>query len=78
MINIIQVINNKNEIIDGGEINYGDLILVKCHVCYYKSLWDKRHGLSLQLIEVIYFFGGQPIHISRWMAQKYFFNFKNF
>jgi len=67
VINIIQVINNKNEIIDGGEINYGDLILVKCHVCYYKSLWDKRHGLSLQLIEVILFFwGSQYIYKDEW------------
>jgi hypothetical protein len=36
VINIIQVINLKNETIDGGEINYGDLIVVKCHVVIVK------------------------------------------
>lgn len=67
MINIIQVINNKNETIDGDEINYGDLIIVKCHVCYCKNLWDKRHGLSLQLIEVkIFVFGNQYIYQDEW------------
>jgi hypothetical protein len=36
VINIIQIVNLKNETIDRGEINYGDLIVVKCHVVIAK------------------------------------------
>jgi hypothetical protein len=40
MFNNNQILNNKNDIIDGCEIKSKDLIVVKCHICIRKNMQD--------------------------------------
>lgn len=37
MFNNNQILNNKNDTIDGCEIKSEDLIVVKCHICIRKT-----------------------------------------
>jgi hypothetical protein len=40
MFNNNQILNNKNDTIDGCEIKSEDFIVVKCHICIGKNMQD--------------------------------------
>lgn len=50
--NRIQIVDEKNVPIDATNIENGDLVVVKCHVRYWRNLRKNAHGINKHLVGV--------------------------
>ncbi len=46
------MLDKVNKLINGAIVNLGDLVSIKCYVRYWRHFVSKRHGITLESVDI--------------------------